>query len=234
MVAANDTLRRAEKSPLELLEEAKESPWLPGCDGLWLCCAKQVLERNGVTRNSFSTSVRDLLEKGRGKYGNMMIVGPDNCGNTLLLNPFNVIYSTFCNPASTSFAWVGAEKLNAFSWTTSGGRHKSSSGTISSWCLRVKQCIFSAKDALCKIHCVWQWHADILHRETSIIYIKNGVVDERETEMMSVRWKIFNFNFQIPQAEQIEVPSCPKCFARLILDEGDDWSVCQAHSRWGR
>ena len=34
------------------------------------------------------------------------------------------------------------------------------------------------------------------------IYIKNGVIDQRETEMMSVRWKIFQFNVQIGQNDQ--------------------------------
>ena len=36
--------------------------------------------------------------------------------------------------------------------------------------------------------------------------------------MMTVRWKVFNFNRQIPQAEQQEVAACPTCFAKLILD----------------
>ena len=223
MVAANDTLRRAEKSRLQLLEEAKESPCSPGCDGLWLRCAKQVLERNGVARNSFSTSVRDLLEKGRGKYRNMMIVGPANCGKTFLLNPLNVIYSTFCNPACTSFAWVGAEKaecifLNDFRW----------SPQIIQWhdfllMLEGQTVHLPAPKTHYARDIVFDSDTPIFCTgKHSIIYIKNGVVDERETEMMSVRWKIFNFNFQIPQAEQREVPSCPKCFARLILDEGDD------------
>ena len=37
------------------------------------------------------------------------------------------------------------------------------------------------------------------------VYIKNGVIDERETEMMSVRWKIFHLNVQIQKDVQKEL-----------------------------
>ena len=43
----------------------------------------------------------------------------------------------------------------------------------------------------------------------AIIYIKNGVIDERETEMMSVRWRVFNFNCQIPTEERRDILPCP-------------------------
>ena len=33
-----------------------------------------------------------------------------------------------------------------------------------------------------------------------IIYIKNGVIDQRETDMMTVRWKIFHFNVRIEES----------------------------------
>ena len=49
--------------------------------------------------------------------------------------------------------------------------------------------------------------------------MKGGVVDERETEMMAVRWKMFNFNRQIPQDEQREIKPCAACFACLILED---------------
>lgn len=41
------------------------------------------------------------------------------------------------------------------------------------------------------------------------IYIKNGIIDQRETDMMSVRWNIFHFNVQIEQNVQKEIPKCP-------------------------
>ena len=64
-----------------------------------------------------------LLEKGRGKYRNILLTGPANCGKTFILNPLNVVYKTFSNPASTSFAWIGVENceilfLNDFRWSS--------------------------------------------------------------------------------------------------------------------
>ena len=90
--------------------------------GKWLSCAREVLRRNGIDEHYFTQSVYELLEKGRGKFHNIMIVGVANCGKTFILNPLNVIYNTFSNPASTSFAWVGAEKaeiifLSDFRWS---------------------------------------------------------------------------------------------------------------------
>ena len=49
------------------------------------------------------------------------------------------------------------------------------------------------------------------------VYIKNGVIDERETEMMAVRWKIFHLNVQIQKDVQKELRNCCKCFATFIL-----------------
>ena len=51
-----------------------------------------------------------------------------------------------------------------------------------------------------------------------LVFVKNSAIDEQETEMMTVRWKMFNFNRQIPQAEQQKVTACPTCFANLILE----------------
>ena len=54
------------------------------------------------------------------------------------------------------------------------------------------------------------------------MYIKNGLVDERETEMMNVPWRIFYFNFQIPREQQREIPPGARCFvSRLICGEPD-------------
>ena len=66
--------------------------------------------------------VRNLLEKGRRKYRNVLLKGGTNCGKTFLLNPLIVIYRAFCNPANCSLAWVGVEDsevvfLNDFKWS---------------------------------------------------------------------------------------------------------------------
>ena len=161
--------------------------------------------------------------KGRGKFRNIMLTGPANCGKTFLLNPLNKIFSTFTNPASTSFAWVGAEKaevlfLNDFRW----------SPQIIAW----HDLLLMLEGQLVHLPAPKSHFAHdlVFDKDTPIfstskhqlVYVKGGVVDERETEMMAVRWKIFNFNRQISQEEQRDIDPCPACFARLIL-ESYDW-----------
>ena len=55
-------------------------------------------------------------------------------------------------------------------------------------------------------------------RKQPIIFIKNGVIDQRETDMMALRWKIFHFNVCIAEQNQEEIRKCAKCFATLILE----------------
>lgn len=50
-----------------------------------------------------------------------------------------------------------------------------------------------------------------------IVYVRGGAVDDRETEMMSVRWRHFTLHHQIPPTLQKHVPPCPHCFATFIL-----------------
>ena len=218
MNTAHDRLCRSRKSLIEILREAEQTQCVPQCNGLWIASAKQVLQRNGVDVKSFSDAVKEALDKGRGKYRNIMIVGPANCGKTFMLNPLNTIYNTFSNPACSSFAWVGAEEaecifLNDFRW---------SQQTISwhDFLLMLEGQLVHLPEP--KTHyakdIVFQNDTPIFSTgKHSIIYIKNGVIDERETEMMSVRWRVFNFSYQIPAEQQIDIPPCPKCFSSLIL-----------------
>ena len=217
---SNEKLIRSKKSRLDLLREAKQGACIPGCNGLWLYCAKQVLEKNGIVQSSFSNAVKDLLIKGRSKFRNIMIVGVANTAKTFILNPLIAIYETFCNPASTSFAWVGAEEaevifLNDFRW----------SQVIIPW----HDFLLMLEGHLVHLPAPKSHYAKdiVFNRDTPIfstgkhplIFIKGGVIDDKETQMMAVRWKIFQFNYQIQEEDQREIPSCPKCFAELILSD---------------
>ena len=215
---AQEKVNRACKSRMELLEEAKNGDCTGGCNGEWLSCAVQVLQNNNVPVAVFKEAVSELLVKGRGKYRNIMIVGPANCAKTFLLNPLTKIYTTFCNPATGSFAWVGVENaecifLNDFRW----------SAQLIPWHdllllleghvvhLPAPKTHFAKDIALTAdtpIFCTGK---------RPLTYIKNGVVDERETEMMAVRFKVFNFTHQIPRESHREIPACSRCFATLIL-----------------
>lgn len=180
--------------------------------------ACHILERNGINRQAFTDSVKLLLDKGRGKNRNIMIVGPANCGKTFMLNPLTVIFKCILNPATATFAWVIAEQaecifLNDFRW----------SEQMISW----HDFLLMLEGQLVHLPAPKTHYAQdiVFDKDTPIfctskvqfVYIKRGVIDERETEMMSVRWRVFTFNHQIPQNEQVELPSCAHCFAQFIL-----------------
>ena len=71
------------------------------------------------------------------------------------------------------------------------------------------------------------WRDIVLDRDTPIFgtskqefaFVRGGVVDEREIEMMKVRWRIFHLNRQIRLEDERKVPPCGKCFARFVLIE---------------
>ena len=53
-------------------------------------------------------------------------------------------------------------------------------------------------------------------------YVRGGVVDDRETQMMKVRWWVFNLFHQIiPEEQQKSVFRCGKCFSQLIFPQDD-------------
>ena len=92
------------------------------CDGSWLKSVEEVLTNNKLHPAVFGTALRELLTLRRGKYRNIIIVGPSNCGKTFLLKPLELIFETFANPASHKYAWVGAHDaeiifLNDFRWS---------------------------------------------------------------------------------------------------------------------
>lgn len=233
MENSTNDLERARKSRVQLLHEASQGECTEGCCGQWLACAKDVLERNGINAQYFARCVLELLEKGRGKYRNIMIVGAANCGKTFLLNPLNEIFNTFSNPASTSFAWVGAEKaecifLNDFRWSPS----------VIQW----HDFLLLLEGQLVHLPAPKTHYAkDIAFNKDTpifatgknpIVFVKNGTIDEKETEMMMVRWKIFRFHYQISQENQREMSPCAKCFAMLVLgvqDSHEDESTTGNH-----
>ena len=190
---ANERGRRKDltidkKTRIDLLQEASNSDCVTCCNGDWLQCANEVLQNNGISTVHFAESVRESLVKGRKKHHNVMIVGPANCGKTFLLKLLKVIYHMFCNPATGSFAWVGIQDaecifLNDFRWSPQlipwhdlllvlEGEvvHLPAPKT------RFTQDIEFEKDT--PIFCT---------SKRPLIFVKNGIVDDRETEMMGVK-----------------------------------------------
>ena len=94
---------------LEIIQQCADGECVVGCDDVWLECALEVLTNNRIDPIVFAKALRDLLEKGRGKFRNLLIVGPANCAKTFLLTPLTKLFETFSNPANDKYAWLGAE-----------------------------------------------------------------------------------------------------------------------------
>ena len=220
MEKANELLQRSKLTRLQILEKCLQDPCTAECDGRGVVCAQQLLAWNQVPIAVFTEAVRNLLEQGRGKFRNILIKGPANTGKTFLLNPLNTIYKSFTNPATSTFAWVGAEKaevifLNDFRWNSQ----------IIQW--HDLLLMFEGQTVHLpapKSH----FSKDLeFNNDTPIfcttkhdfVYVKGGVIDRMETEMMAVRWKAFQFQRQIPQNEQLSIQPCSRCFAELILSQ---------------
>ena len=55
--------------------------------------------------------------------------------------------------------------------------------------------------------------------KSEIVLIKGGVVDDIETQMMSVRWQVYSLYAQVLEPEQVILSPFSKSFARLIILE---------------
>ena len=64
-----------------------------GChQKLWLKIVKEILRNNKTTAYGFADTIRTLLELGRGKNRNTLLLGPATCRKTFLLNLLAEIY----------------------------------------------------------------------------------------------------------------------------------------------
>ena len=215
---SHEKLARENKTRLQLIEEAYVGDCVDGCNGRWLSCAQEVLQNNDIHLERFADAVMLLLEKGSGKYRNLMIVGPANCAKTFILNPLATIFHTFCNPASGTFAWVGVQDaecifLNDFRW----------SPNVIPW----HDFLLMLEGHIVHLPAPKTHFAEDItfEKDTPIfatgkrplMFIKNGVADDVETEIMSVRWNIIHFRHQIARDNQQHISPCGRCFAELVF-----------------
>ena len=64
-----------------------------GChQKLWLKIVKEILRNDKTTAYGFADAIRTLLELGRGKNRNILLLGPANCRKTFLLNSLTEIF----------------------------------------------------------------------------------------------------------------------------------------------
>ena len=204
MKEAAAVLKRQKASRIDIIREAAAGTCVENCEGLWLRCAEEVLVNNKLHPILFAAAVRDLLILGRGKYRNVMIVGPTDCGKTFLFRPLELLFNTFSNPAADKYAWVGADQkeiiwLNDFRWTRELIEWKSLLLLLEGDRVNLP----APKNHFAMDVCI---DTDIPIFPTSKDVIKYrgsyNAEDQREDDMMASRWKVFRFTHSIPEREQ--------------------------------
>ena len=213
---ATEKIARSKMSRLDILKQQLAGTCI--CNGQWLHCALDILEKNSIDRAVFCDAMIKLLVMGRGKGRNIYITGPANCGKTFILDPLRVIYNTFLSPATCSYAWLGVEDkevifLNDFRW----------SPIILPWSdmlllLEGHVVHFAAPKTTYNQDIEFSKDTPIFATAKALIsFVKASMIDDRETEMMTVRWRIFTFRHQFDIHSQKTVPSCAYCFATFLL-----------------
>lgn len=218
---ASALVERESKSRMEIIHEFSNKTCVENCNGDWLTCAREVLRNNNINIYVFSDALRQAIEKGRQKNVNILLVGPTNCGKSFLLNPVEHIFKCFVNPATGKYAWVGLDEcelayLNDFRW----------SQELIAWndflLLLEGQTVHLPRPKN-------QFASDmIIPKENTIPFLatskapieyygKYNARDDKETDMMSSRWRTFVFTQQIPSARMRVMPACAHCFSTLVL-----------------
>ena len=80
MQDAAEKLVREKKARLDIIREQMGKGCTTGCNKDWLKCALEVLKQNNQHPYVYAAAIRDLVVNGRGKFRNIMIIGPANSG----------------------------------------------------------------------------------------------------------------------------------------------------------
>ncbi len=209
---------RSLKSRIQLLTESLNESCVEGCEKRWLALALELLNKNGIDVSSYCNSIYQALKLGRGKHRNVYIHGNTNCGKTFMIAPLKCIYTAFVNPASGTFAWLGAEQaeiiiLNDFRW----------SPAIIAWSdfLQILEGdtmhLAAPKNSVAKDILFDKDTPFFATADAPLVLVRGGSICTVNTDMMKSRWRCFQFSWQVPQEDQIEVKPCGRCFAELIL-----------------
>ncbi len=219
VVGAKATLRRAQTTRMQRLEEVLAQPCIAECgeEKVWLQLAREVLTNNGINAYVFAESVRKLLQKGRSKGNNILLTGPKDCAKTFLLRPLTKIFDCFTNPSSGTYAFVGIQNkevafLNDLRYSTVMLPWQDFLNLLEGMEVHIPtpKTHFSEDIELT---------SDIPFFATSIApitFVGRSSDPSGEDAMMSARWKDFNFTHSIPQDEQRKFDPCARCFSELI------------------
>ena len=138
-----------------------------------------------------------------------------------MLKPLKLIFSDsiFENAANDKYAWVRSKKakvilLNDFRWSKDLIPWHDMSLLLE--CETVK---LAALKNIYSEDIIISLDVAIFARSKSSVKHRGpyNASDNREAEMMAARWKNYEFRHQFSPQEQKNLPSCPRCFAKLVF-----------------
>ena len=217
MKGAAYEMERENTSRLDVISKAATE----SCDAecIWLASALEVLQFNSINACEFAGYIKELLIKGRGKWRNVMIIGPTNCAKTFILKPLKLIFKSFENPSNDKYAWVGADKADIILMQD----FRYSKETIA-W----KDLLLLLEGETVKLPAPKNHFIEdiVINSDIPIFATSKSKIryrgpynseDDRETAMMDSRWRIVEFKHVFGQNEQKEIKPCRACFAKLVL-----------------
>ena len=194
---AKASIERQKTTRMEILRKCQSKICVDGCDMEWYECARQVFQINSMNPFVVFDAMRDLIEHGRGKFHNVLIVGPANCGKTFLLKPLEIIFWVFTNPANNMYTWVDADQaevivLQEFRWSSELICWKDLLNLLEGENVKLPPPkIQFATDVYINTEITI-----FATRKAKIEFVgKHNTRDDRETEMIDVRWNIFEFTY---------------------------------------
>ena len=114
MVQAPKNLKHLNLTRMEELDAAEKANCVTSCNKQWLEFTLELLRLNSIDLSVFSDALYNSLRHGRGKFRNVILVGPTNARETFMFKPLKEIFGKklFENLSNGKFGWVGTDKAS--------------------------------------------------------------------------------------------------------------------------
>jgi hypothetical protein len=210
----------SQRTRMEVLSASVTSECTCKDQGRWRKLAEATLDVNSVKHEDFCGAVVDLLINGRSKGRNIFLCGKANCGKSFLVRPLEKMYRALVNPASNSFSFAGIEGkeivlLDDFRFTNGKPIQWSDllllldGGTVNFSLPRTHYandvCVPASNTI--PVFCTGKGVP---------LFMVGGQVELSESEMMRCRFRVYNFEKQIPRHMVCECAPCSRCFSEMV------------------
>jgi len=211
-----------QKTRLQILQEAAQKPCV--CGQKWRAAAKELFEVNSIDPSAWKAAMLDSLIRGRRK-GNLVVHAglKGNEGKSFLLGPLVEVYGqsgVFPSPSSANFPLLGLEGARVALLDDWRFNEKFLSYNIQLLWFEGKPVVIARPQN--------QYTGHLRYSKDAPIFISTLEADLRtipeglkagDVEMMLKRLHIFRFF--VPLVRPVEIASCGKCFAELLLSHMD-------------